>query len=187
MSLFTIFVIALGLAMDALAVSVSGGLTLTKPNIGKSLKMATFFGFFQAGMPVIGYYAAVGFKSYIENTDHWFAFGLLSFIGLKMIWEAFHDLPDCKKTNPFKIRTLLILAIATSIDALAVGISFALLDIHLLTSVLIIGIITFIISFFGVLIGHRVGCHFGQWADVIGGLILIGIGIHIVIEHVFMS
>ncbi|BFN36908.1 manganese efflux pump MntP family protein [Fidelibacter multiformis] len=183
MSLFALFVIAIGLAMDALAVSVSGGLNLGKHHLGKSLKMAVFFGFFQAMMPVIGYYAAIGFKSYIEQVDHWIAFGLLLFIGLKMIWEAFHEIPEDQKTDHFKIRTLLLLSIATSIDALAVGISFALLDIHLLTAVLMIGITTFILSFLGVLIGCRVGCHFSRWADIVGGVILIGIGLHILIEH----
>ncbi len=183
MSLFTLFVIAVGLAMDALAVSVSGGLNLQKHHLGKSIKMAAFFGFFQAGMPVIGYYAAVGFKVYIEHVDHWIAFGLLVFIGLKMIWEAFHELPDEKKTNHFETRTLFLLAIATSIDALAVGISFALLDIHLLTAVIMIGITTFLLSFLGVLVGCRVGCHFSRWADITGGVILIGIGLHILIEH----
>ncbi|MCD6233525.1 MAG: hypothetical protein DRP86_01270 [Candidatus Neomarinimicrobiota bacterium] len=183
MSLFSLFVIAVGLAMDALAVSVSGGLNLEKHHLGKSLKMATFFGFFQAGMPVIGYFAAFGFKSYIEHVDHWIAFGLLVFIGLKMIREAFHEIPEGEKTDHFETRTLLILAVATSIDALAVGISFALLDIHLLTAVLMIGITTFILSFLGVFIGYRVGCHFSRWADVVGGVILIGIGLHILIEH----
>ncbi len=185
MSLFALFVIAVGLAMDALAVSVSGGLALPKHHIRKSLKMAAFFGFFQAGMPVIGYYAAVGFRGYIESVDHWFAFGLLAFIGLKMIWEAFHGVPESRKTNHFETRTLFLLAIATSIDAFAVGISFALLDIHLLTAVLMIGVTTFILSFIGVLIGCRVGCHFSQWADVTGGIILIGIGIHILIDHLY--
>ncbi|HDT12018.1 MAG TPA: manganese efflux pump [Candidatus Marinimicrobia bacterium] len=183
MSFTALILISIGLAMDALAVSVSGGLTMEKPNFKNAFKMAFTFGFFQAGMPVIGWYAAFGFKESIEHIDHWIAFGLLLFIGLKMTWEAFHETAEDKKTNHFETRTLLILAIATSIDALAVGISFALLDIHLLTAVLMIGIITFILSFLGVLIGCRVGCHVSRWADMIGGVILIGIGLHILLEH----
>lgn len=183
MSFPALIFISIGLAMDALAVSVSGGLTMEKTHFKKALKMALTFGTFQAGMPVIGYFAAHSFKSYIEHIDHWIAFGLLAFIGLKMIWEAFQEESVNKKTNHFETRTLLLLAIATSIDALAVGISFALLDIHLLTAVLMIGIITCILSFLGVMIGCRVGCHLSRWADLMGGFILIGIGFHILIEH----
>ncbi len=183
MSFAALILTSIGLAMDALAVSVSGGLNLEKANIRKAVKMALTFGIFQAGMPVIGYYAAHSFKSYIEHFDHWIAFGLLVFIGLKMIWEAFHEESVNNKTNHFEIRTLLLLAVATSIDALAVGISFALLDIQILMAVIMIGITTFILSFLGVMIGCRVGCHFSQWADVIGGVILIGIGVNILFEH----
>ncbi|MDD5582118.1 MAG: manganese efflux pump MntP family protein [Candidatus Marinimicrobia bacterium] len=186
MSLFTLFAIAVGLAMDALAVSVSAGLRLVKRNFSKALKMATVFGIFQAGMPIIGYHATTAFRTYIKNVDHWIAFGLLLGIGLKMIWEAFHSSFQCKKIDYFETRTLLLLAIATSIDALAVGISFALLDIQLFTAVLMIGITTFLISFSGVLVGFRLGYHFSQWADVIGGVILMSIGIHILLDHLII-
>lgn len=171
--------------MDAFAVSISCGLTVPSPKRRNALKIASFFGAFQAMMPVIGWSIGRYFSIYIENFDHWIVFILLSFIGSRMIYNA-QVSDECKSVvDPSNIKTLLMLSIATSIDALAVGVTFAFLHIQIITPVLIIGLITFLISSIGLLIGHKLGCYFEKRVEIFGGIVLIGIGIKILVEHLY--
>ena len=186
MSHFTIFLIAFSLALDAFAVSISAWLTQKKVNYLKSLSLAFTFGLFQAIMPVIGWLWGVSVKSYIEAYDHWIAFILLGAIGANMIHESLSD-DEVEKRDYFHVTSLLTLGIATSIDALVIGISFALLPMNLLESVMIIWLVTFILCFIWVSLWHKFGHHFGKKAEIIWGIILITIGTKILIEHLFFS
>ena len=183
MDIFTIFFIAVGLAMDAFAVSIASGLTMEKLKIRYALKIALFFGVFQAVMPIIGFTAGLSIREFMTSFDHWIAFGLLTFIGSKMIYESVFMDGNDKKMDPNNIGMLLILSVATSIDALAVGISLSLLKVNIFMPAFIIGVVTFILSYLGVFIGRRVGHLFEKRIEVIGGLVLIGIGTKILIEH----
>ena len=183
-SIFTFFLIAVALAMDAFAVSVSSGIIIPNLSLRNALKIALFFGIFQAVMPVIGWLAGTGLKDFIQAVDHYIAFGLLAVIGIKMIYEAFKKREAEQSINPLNFGVLLILSVATSIDALAVGLSFALLSIKILTPVIIIGITTFFISLAGVSFGDKLGHFFKNRVQVIGGIILIGLGIRIFVEHI---
>ena len=177
----TVFV-AIGLAMDAFAVSVCKGLSMFKMNWKKAFIIAIYFGIFQMVMPLLGFLLGIGFSEWIEAIDHWIAFILLSFIGGKMIKESFDKSENLDDKVDFK--TMSMLAIATSIDALAIGITYAFLDVkNCMFSFALIGIITFIISLFGVKIGNKFGIKYGNKAEMIGGLILIFIGVEILIEH----
>lgn len=183
MDIFTILFIAFGLAMDAFAVSITSGFTIKRLHINNALKIAVFFGLFQAVMPVIGWSAGLGLRDLISSIDHWVAFGLLSIIGFKMILESRAMNSDKKQTNPLNIYTLLILSVATSIDALAVGLSLSFLKVSIISPSIIIGAITFLLSFIGVFIGDRFGHFFEKKIEIVGGVILIGIGVKILIEH----
>ncbi|WP_455392643.1 manganese efflux pump MntP [[Eubacterium] cellulosolvens] len=183
MNFITIIFIAIGLAMDAFAVAITCGIKINHQKFQNALKIALFFGSFQAFMPVLGWLAGASFQDLIEDIDHWVAFGLLTLIGSRMIFESFRREPGKGQIKELTNYVLLTLAVATSIDALAVGISFAFLNISILIPALIIGIITFVISFTGVYIGHKLGKYFGTKMGLIGGLILIIIGINILIEH----
>lgn len=169
--------------MDALAVSISGSIALKEIRIRHALKIAAFFGLFQAIMPLTGWLAGLTFRKLIQDLDHWIAFGLLLFIGAKMIYESMKDDCESKTVNPLNTFVLLGLSVATSIDALAAGVGFALLRLNILIIVSIIGGITFILSFLGARLGRRLGCHFGARVERLGGLILIAIGIKILIHH----
>lgn len=182
--LLTTSLIGVGLSADACAVALSSGLAIKHLHLSKALKIALFFGGFQGIMPIIGYLLGISFSYLIRSIDHWVAFILLSLIGGKMIYEAIADKEEEDKSfNPTDNKTLLTLAIATSIDALAVGLSFAFLKIDILQSSGLIAIITFILSLAFVFIGHKVGDFFKGQVDIIGGLILIGIGTKILLEH----
>lgn len=186
MSFTEILLIGVGLSMDAFAVAISKGLSMRKINYKAGLIIALFFGLFQAGMPLIGYFAAIRFERYITAADHWIAFGLLAFIGGKAIVEAVKEIRSGeKKEEDFKLRfgELIVLAFATSVDALAVGISFAFLSVHIWRSVTIIGCTTFVISLAGVFIGNRFGAKLKAKAEIAGGIILILIGLKILLEH----
>ena len=186
MTFTEILLIGIGLSMDAFAVAVSKGLSMQKINYKAGLIIALFFGVFQAGMPLIGYFAAIRFERYIVAADHWVAFGLLLFIGGKAIVEAIKEIRSGeKKEENFKLRygELVVLAFATSVDALAVGISFAFLSVQIWKSVSIIGVTTFLISFAGVCIGNRFGAKLKSKAEIAGGVILILIGLKILLEH----
>lgn len=178
----TIF-IALGLAMDAFAVSIANGITTKQLKVSNALKMAIFFGSFQAFMPVLGWLAGLNLRDLISGVDHWIAFGLLSFIGCKMIYEAVKMKTSEKEIASVSLYVLLLLSIATSIDALAVGLSFAFLKISIATPIIVIGTVTFLLSFIGVSFGNKFGHVFENKIEIAGGLILLGIGVKIVAEH----
>lgn len=182
--MLTIILIGLGLAMDAFSVSITNGMNIKNVKVSQAAKIALFYGVFQFLMPVIGYYAAGIFKNYIEAVDHWVAFILLLFIGIKMIIEAFENGEE-KNNGVLSTKVLTLQAIATSIDALAVGISFVALGVPIISSSVVIGIITFVLCFFAVLIGKKVGDLLSGKAEIFGGIILVGIGIKILVEHLF--
>lgn len=183
MSLISVFFIGIGLSMDAFAVSIAKGMTMKKHEVLRyALILAVFFGMFQALMPLLGWLAGSYFQEIIASFDHWIAFGLLAIIGINMIREALH--PDLDQQDAsLSLQTILILAIATSIDALAVGISFALLEVDIVLAIVIIGITTFVLSFLAVFIGHFMGGLLEKYAGILGGIILLLIGIKIVFEH----
>jgi putative Mn2+ efflux pump MntP len=187
MSLLNLTLIALGLSMDAFAVAVASGLAIKNLKVRHALLIATFFGGFQALMPTLGWLAGRAFRSVVQGVDHWIAFTLLTLIGGKMIYEALKFDKAENPDNPLNILVLLVLAIATSIDALAVGVAFALLDVAIVFSVLVIGAVTFILSILGVYIGDYCGHFFEKKIEIIGGLTLIGIGLKILIEHLWFS
>lgn len=181
----TIISIAVGLAMDAFAVSIASGVTIKQLRIGQALRIATFFGSFQALMPLIGWLAGLSLRDVISGVDHWVAFGLLSAIGCKMIYESFKVEKAEKETNPLSIFFLLVLSVATSIDAFAVGISLSFLKISISIPAIVIGAITFLFTLVGVFIGDRFGHFFENKIEILGGLMLIGIGVKILIEDLF--
>jgi putative Mn2+ efflux pump MntP len=183
MDIISIIFIAFGLAMDAFAVSITSGLTIKHLKINNALKIAIFFGSFQSIMPLIGWSVGLGFRNYISGFDHWIAFGLLSIVGCKMIYESSKMEVNNKKIDPLNVYVLLMLSIATSIDALAVGLSLSFLNLSIILPAMIIGIITFLLSIFGVYFGNRFGHYFEKKIEIIGGLIIIGIGIRILIGH----
>ena len=213
MNFWGIFVIGIGLSMDAFAVSVCKGLGMKKLSIWQMVIISLFFAVFQMGMPIIGYYLCVNFESYVVSFDHWIAFALLGFLGVKMIIEAFKeddkdkDLKkgekvlkediknqeelekqqtnnDCKNIKErLDIKELFILAIATSIDALAVGITFAFLSVNIFGAGAIIGVTTFVLCCIGVVLGNFFGSRFKKPAEISGGVILILMGLKILLEH----
>ena len=187
MGLVEIILIAIGLSMDAFAVSITLGLTVKKPKAKEFLIPGIYFGFFQTLMPLIGYFAGTYFIQKIQNLDHWIAFVLLGVIGGKMIKDSFAKNDNKIKRNPFLFTTMLLLAIATSIDALAVGITFAIFEINILKAVIITGIITFCMSLGGVKIGNIFGTKYKSKAEFIGGTVLLIIGLKILIEHLFLN
>ena len=185
MSFWEILLLAVGVSMDAFAVSVGKGLTARRASWREALTVGLWFGGFQALMPVIGYYLGISFADLVTQVDHWIAFGLLLLIGGNMIREALSAEEDKPADSSFGFRTMLVLAIATSIDALAVGISFAFLQTPLWPSVGIIGLTTFLFSVVGLLTGKKLGKRFHNGAEILGGLILIAIGVKILVEHLF--
>lgn len=182
MGLFSLLIIAIGLSMDAFAVSICKGLALKKAPLKKAMIAGLWFGGFQALMPLIGYLLGSQFESYITNLDHWIAFVLLSFIGGNMIKESFSKEEE-EANSSFAFKEMFILSLATSIDALAVGVTFAFLRVDIVPAVLFIGIITFLFSTLGVKIGNLFGSRFKSKAELAGGLILILMGIKILLEH----
>ena len=179
--------LGVGLAMDAFAVSICKGLAMRKVNKKQAVIIALFFGGFQAIMPVIGWLLCKGFQTYIEAFDHWIAFALLAFIGVKMIIETLREKEDDvvieEMDPPLDMKEMLMLAIATSIDALAVGLSLAALDRPIVESAAIIGVVTFVISIIGVYIGKFFGNRYKKRAELTGGIILVLIGVKILCEH----
>lgn len=182
MGIFEIAVIGISLAMDAFAVSVCKGLSMKKMNWKNALIIAMYFCVFQALMPIIGYFLGSTFSGFVQNIDHWLAFILLSIIGIIMIKES-TDEENEKRNDKVDFKTMLVLALATSIDALTVGITFAFFKIDLILAVSIIGIITFILSIIGVKIGNKFGDKFQNKAELAGGIMLILIGLKILLEH----
>ena len=185
MDLFTIIFVAFALSMDAFAVSMCFGTSVGEHKNKVATTAGLFFGGFQAIMPLIGWGAGYFMKELIENFDHWVAFGLLIIIGVHMLIEASKNTSCKKQYNTNSLWVMLTLALATSIDALAVGLSFAFLQIPILLAVAIIGVITFIVSFAGVHLGKKFSCILGNKAEIAGGIVLIGIGIKILVEHLY--
>lgn len=173
--------------MDAFAVSVCKGLGMHRVNYAHALVIALFFGVFQGLMPVIGWLVGSAFAAYVTAVDHWIAFALLAFVGGKMLWDAFHDEgeeeDDETSTQKLDLRELFMLAIATSIDALAVGITFAFLRVDIVMSVGLIGATTFVLALAGVAVGHRFGARYEKAATIAGGIVLVLIGTKILLEH----
>ena len=184
MELLTIIFIAIGLAMDAFAVSIAAGGACRDMKTSHGVRMAIFFGGFQALMPLIGWLAGLGLKDTIAAYDHWVAFGLLAAVGGKMIYESFKLNPE-PPANPANITTLLILSVATSIDALAVGVTLAVITDDIFATVAIIGGITFLLSYAGYRIGRGMGHFFEKKIEILGGIILIAIGVKILISHLY--
>ena len=182
MDTITIIAIATGISIDAFVVSVAGGAAIRTLKLMQALKIAVAFGLFQAIMPVIGWAAGITFGSYVENYSNWIAFGLLVYIGGRMIFNALTGRSKEEEFDIRKIATLLMLAIAISIDALAVGLSFAMLNSEIFRIIIIIGIITFLLSLIGVYVGNKIGGFFEKKLEIFGGIILIIIGIKIVLE-----
>ena len=200
MSYWEIIIIAVGLSMDAFAVSITLGLSVKKPKIIETLLPGIYFGFFQALMPLIGYFAGTYFAKKIQHLDHWVAFALLCVIGGKMIKDSFSkekksepspdagkDIAPAPDESPLKFIKMLLLAIATSIDALAVGITFAFFQVNIFMAILITGLTTFCISTAGVKVGNAFGAKYKSKAEFIGGAVLVILGIKILIEHLFIN
>lgn len=184
MNIYDILFIGAGLSMDAFAVSVCKGLAMKKMDIKKALICGLYFGVFQALMPLIGYLLGSGFKNVVSSIDHWIAFVLLGIIGINMIREA----KSCEVVNDsMDIKTMLTLAVATSIDALAIGVTFAFLKVDIVPAISIIGLITFVCSFLGVKLGSIFGEKLKSKAEIVGGVVLIMIGSKILIEHLFLG
>ena len=183
MSLFELFVIAVGLSMDAFAVAVCKGLSTGAVRFSHMTVTGLWFGLFQALMPLIGYLLGVSFASAIQSVDHWIVFILLSFIGVNMIREALSRNEDDEENALYTASVMFPLAIATSIDALAVGVSFAFLNVEIIPAICFIGLCTFLLSAIGVKIGAVFGRRFKSKAEFAGGIILIGMGLKILLEH----
>ncbi|MCW4019839.1 MAG: manganese efflux pump MntP family protein [Candidatus Bathyarchaeota archaeon] len=183
MDAVTVLLVAVGLAMDSFSVSISSGLATKSPRVRDALKIGGFFGFFQAFMPVLGWLGGLTMLDLISGVDHWIAFGLLSLIGCRMMYESVKKKRDGKDAGLPNGYVLFTLSVATSIDALAVGVSLAFLKVSIATPIAVIGIVTFLLSFLGVYLGNRLGHIFENKIGIVGGLILIGIGIKIVLEH----
>ena len=184
MSFISILVIAIGLSMDAFSVAVSIGAVGRKVSFAPVLRLSASFGLFQFFMPLVGWLGGMTVADYIAGFDHWIAFVLLLYVGGKMIHESFQREEKVHPNDPTKGLTLLMLSVATSIDALAVGLSLAFLKMPILYPSIIIGIVTFIMTALGMLFGEKLGKIFGKRVEVIGGIILIGIGIKILFDHV---
>lgn len=203
MGFLSILMTGIGLSMDAFAVALAKGMNLKKDLLKNAVKIALFFGLFQAVMPLLGWWAGRYFESYIKSFDHWIAFILLGIIGGKMIYESFNGEKEDENLNDeieeevsitevyeekdeLNNKNLIILAIATSIDALAVGVSFAFLSVNIVPAITIIGLTTFVLCIVAVLVGKKLGNLLQRYAEIIGGVILILIGTKILIEHLFM-
>jgi putative Mn2+ efflux pump MntP len=187
MGFWEIFLIAVSLSMDAFAISISMGLTVKQPKLIELLIPGIYFGFFQALMPLIGFLAGTYFAKHIQFLDHWVAFILLGFIGGKMIKDSFSKKEEEPDKAQFQFVKMLLLAIATSIDALAVGITFSFFEINIFTAILITGLTTFFISIAGVKTGNIFGARFKSKAEFAGGAVLVLLGIKILIEHLFLN
>ena len=183
MDALAILLIAVGLAMDAFAVSIAHGATLRNSRSGDALKMAASFGSFQAFMPVLGWLGGLSLGMFISGVDHWIAFGILTFIGCKMVYDSISAKTVGKQPKSLTAYVLLALSVSTSIDALMVGVSFAFLQLPIIIPVAVIGIVTALLSFLGVSFGNTLGNLFGSRIETAGGLILMAIGLKILLEH----
>lgn len=184
MDLITVFVLAVGLSMDSFAVAISCGLAEQKVTFGHAVKISFAFAFFQGILPLLGWLMGTELKVFVENIDHWIAFSLLTYLGGKMVYESFREELSDKVADIYSFRHIMTLSIATSIDALVVGFSYAMAETgKIFGGVLVIGSVTFFFSMLGIRIGKDVGNRFGSKVEFLGGLILFGIGLKILIEH----
>ncbi len=183
MGLAELLIIAVGVSMDAFAVSICKGLSVQRVELRHVAATGLWFGGFQALMPLLGYFLGISFADFVSDVDHWIAFILLGIIGGNMIKESFDKTEACGTNPDFSFRTMLALAVATSIDALAIGVSFAFLKVNIFAAVLLIGIVTAAFSGAGVLIGKYFGCRYKSKAEFVGGLILVTMGLKILLEH----
>ena len=184
MSLITVAALAVALGMDALAVAISVGVVLPKLSLRTVFRLSFHFGLFQFFMPILGWSAAMFIRTWIEAYDHWVALALLSLIGAKMIWESFHtEHSPMDKSDPTRGWSLVMLSVATSIDALAVGMSMAALNVHVVTPAILIGVVAAAMTATGMHLGRKLGQRFGKRTELVGGLILIAIGVKILLEH----
>lgn len=181
-----ILILAVGVSMDAFAVSICKGLSVCKVHPRHAASTALWFGGFQALMPLVGYFAGVSFAGFVTSVDHWIAFVLLGIIGAKMVKESFEKTEVCCTDSDFSFRTMLTMAVATSIDALAVGVSLAFLNVNIWTAVIMIGLTTGAFSAAGIYIGNIFGSRFKSKAEFAGGLILIAIGTKILLDHTIL-
>ena len=182
MGILELFIIAVGVSMDALAVSICKGLSVRKIRSRYMCSAALWFGGFQALMPLVGYFVGIYFADFVSSVDHWIAFVLLGLIGASMIKESF-DRGTCEMNPDFSFRTMFAMAVATSVDAMAVGFSFAFLKVNIWSAVMLIGVTTAAFSAAGVYVGHIFGCRYKSKAELAGGIILIGMGIKILLTH----
>ena len=182
MSLLTLFMLAIGLSFDTFAISISCGIARKCMVFWDAFKIATVFASLQAMMPIIGWLGGISIRNYVEPVDHWIAFGLLGIIGVKMVIDSFRN-DDSKDFNPLNFKMMIGLGIATSIDALAVGISFALVEVNMLAAFIAIGFITFIVAMLGMLFGKNIGGKAGHRMEIVGGLMLIAIGSKILLQY----
>jgi putative Mn2+ efflux pump MntP len=184
MTFLPLLLIALGVSADAFAVALTKGLHMRRFNLRHAVVIALTFGLFQAVMPLLGWLLGTQFAQYITEFDHWVAFALLLLVGGKMLWEAFSAHEDTERDyDRLDVRQLIVLALATSIDALAVGITFAFVDVSIGWAVTLIGVTTAVLAFVGVVVGRRVGARFGKPAEIAGGVVLILIGTRILLDH----
>lgn len=182
MGLLDLFFTAIGLSMDAFAVSVCKGLSVSRLKVSNYLTVGLYFGGFQAIMPLIGYFLGISFRTLVESVDHWIAFVLLGLIGMNMIRESFSKEED-NCNSSFGVGAMLPLAVATSIDALAVGITFSFLNVNIFPAVSFIGVTTFILSILGVYLGNKFGARYSSKAELAGGVVLVIMGLKILLEH----
>ena len=184
MEFLSIILIAVSLAADAFVISLTTGVAVKEYRLKFSIILGLYFGIFQMMMPIIGFFVAYSFYGYIADYDHWIVFVLLSFIGGKMIYESFqNDEISVANADILAFKNVIPLAVATSLDALAIGVSFAFMSVDVVFPAVVIGVVTFFASAAGVFIGNKIGCIFKRGAEVAGGLILIALGIKILIEH----
>ena len=183
MTIIEILIIAVGVSMDAFAVSICKGLSVCRVRPRDVLSVALWFGGFQALMPLVGYFLGVSFADFVGSVDHWIAFILLGIIGGNMLKESFHRNDSCEVASDFSFRTMLAMAVATSIDALAIGVSLAFLKVSIWQAVILIGLTTGAFSAVGILIGNMFGSRYKSKAEFAGGFILIAMGLKILLEH----
>ncbi len=183
MDFFTLILISIGLSFDTFAVSVSTGLVISNIKFWQATRVAFILMIFQSLMPFIGWFTGKQIQQIISNYDHWIAFALLALLGLKMINESFKREKGKSFTDPLKFSVIVWMAVATSIDALIVGVSFALINLNIYMAMFIIGFITFLVSMLGMLFGKKLGARFGKRMEIVGGIILVSIGIKILIDH----
>lgn len=185
MEIVSIILLALGLSVDSFAASVCSGLAIKKIHFLQAVKIAFFLALFQGGMPIIGWLTGWELKDLIKDFDHWVAFILLAGMGSKMIYESITSKEKDCSFNPLKLMVLIGISIATSIDALVIGLSLALVDVVIWLPAIIIGVVTFIVSMLGMLLGKKIGSKMSQKFEILGGIVLILIGLRILIEHLF--